>query len=83
VLQTWSGFPPQYEVAVDFRGGLGERTSDLGSLENLLRDEFREVDDVTITIEPSRDAWHDHLVTDGSGELTRPYTSAGIDVVAV
>ncbi len=25
----------------------------------------------------------DHLVTDGSGELTRPYTSAGIDVVAV
>ena len=25
----------------------------------------------------------DHLVTDGSGDLTRPYTSAGIDVVAV
>jgi 2-polyprenyl-6-methoxyphenol hydroxylase-like FAD-dependent oxidoreductase len=25
----------------------------------------------------------DHLVTDGSGELTRPYTSAGIDVLAV
>ena len=25
----------------------------------------------------------DHLVTDGGGELTRPYTSAGIDVVAV
>jgi DeoR/GlpR family transcriptional regulator of sugar metabolism len=25
----------------------------------------------------------DHLVTDGSGELTRPFTSAGIDVVAV
>jgi DeoR/GlpR family transcriptional regulator of sugar metabolism len=25
----------------------------------------------------------DHLVTDGSGELTRPYTSAGIDVVVV
>jgi DeoR/GlpR family transcriptional regulator of sugar metabolism len=25
----------------------------------------------------------DHLVTDGSGELTRPYTGAGIDVVAV
>ena len=25
----------------------------------------------------------DHLVTDGSGELTRPYTSAGIDVVTV
>ena len=25
----------------------------------------------------------DHLVTDGSDELTRPYTSAGIDVVAV
>jgi DeoR/GlpR family transcriptional regulator of sugar metabolism len=25
----------------------------------------------------------DHLVTDGSGELTRPYTTAGIDVVAV
>jgi DeoR/GlpR family transcriptional regulator of sugar metabolism len=25
----------------------------------------------------------DHLVTDGSGELSRPYTSAGIDVVAV
>ena len=25
----------------------------------------------------------DHLVTDGSGELTRAYTSAGIDVVAV
>jgi DeoR/GlpR family transcriptional regulator of sugar metabolism len=25
----------------------------------------------------------DHLVTDGSGERTRPYTSAGIDVVAV
>jgi DeoR/GlpR family transcriptional regulator of sugar metabolism len=25
----------------------------------------------------------DHLVTDGSGELTRSYTSAGIDVVAV
>ena len=25
----------------------------------------------------------DHLVTDGSDELTRPYTSAGVDVVAV
>ena len=25
----------------------------------------------------------DHLVTDGNGELTRPYTSAGIDVVSV
>jgi hypothetical protein len=25
----------------------------------------------------------DHLVTDRSGELTGPYTSAGIDVVAV
>ena len=25
----------------------------------------------------------DHLVTDGSGELTRPYTSTGIDVVVV
>jgi DeoR/GlpR family transcriptional regulator of sugar metabolism len=25
----------------------------------------------------------DHLVTDGGGELTRPYTSVGIDVVAV
>jgi DeoR/GlpR family transcriptional regulator of sugar metabolism len=25
----------------------------------------------------------DHLVTDGSGELTRPYASAGIDVVTV
>lgn len=25
----------------------------------------------------------DHLVTDGSGDLVRPYTSAGIDVVAV
>ncbi len=25
----------------------------------------------------------DHLVTDGSGELSRPYTSAGIDVVSV
>ena len=25
----------------------------------------------------------DHLVTDGNGELTRPYTSVGIDVVAV
>ena len=25
----------------------------------------------------------DHLVTDGSDELTRPYATAGIDVVAV
>ena len=25
----------------------------------------------------------DHLITDGSDELTRPYTSAGIDVVVV
>jgi DeoR/GlpR family transcriptional regulator of sugar metabolism len=25
----------------------------------------------------------DHLVTDGAGELSRPYTLAGIDVVAV
>jgi hypothetical protein len=58
VLQTWSGFPPKYEVAIDFRDGLAERTDDLTSLEDLYRDELRDVADVTIAVEPSRDAWH-------------------------
>lgn len=68
VLQTWSGFPPAYSVTIEFQNDLIERTGNLASLENLHRDEVRDIEDVTIEVEPSREAWQEvmeeHILRD-------------------
>jgi hypothetical protein len=56
-LKSWAGYEASFRVAIDFKGGLGQTSSDLASLAELHPDDLARIGDLTVLVEPSREAW--------------------------
>ena len=71
-LLAASGYPSEYDLTIEFNGGLTETADELAPLKNLRGDELREIEDLTVYVQPSRSAYrkavNDHIEGGGTAE---------------
>jgi hypothetical protein len=57
VVQAWSQYETEVRVSIELMTGLAQRADDITAIRNLDRDDLRQLESLTVTLRPSRDAW--------------------------